>query len=140
MIVLDTNVISETIKLKPHPGVIRWLDEQAAETLFLSSITVAELMFGVGALEDGKRKDALIAAVQKVIGAFDDRVLPFDSVAARRYADLAVKTRRTGHNLPIPDGYIAAIADVKGFAIATRDTNAFRIDGMTVINPWNHAG
>jgi hypothetical protein len=89
MILLDTNVVSEAMTREPHPRVRRWLDAQVAETLFLSSVTVAELLFGIGALPTGKRKEHLAAALDDVLDLFADRVLPFDAVAARRYADLA---------------------------------------------------
>jgi predicted nucleic acid-binding protein len=136
MILLDTNVISEAMKPEPHPAVRDWLDEQAAETLFLSSVTVAELMFGVGALPGGRRRDKLAAAVDGVLELFADRILPFDTAAARRYADLAVTARAAGKRFPTPDGYIAAIAASRGFAIASRDTSAFAAAGLKVLDPW----
>lgn len=136
MILLDTNVVSEAMKPAPDDTVRVWLDEQAAETLFLSSVTIAELMFGIGALPDGKRKDRLTEALDGVMELFADRVLPFDVGAARRYAELAVKARAAGKGFPTPDGYIAAIAASKGFAVATRDTSAFDAAGVEVIDPW----
>ncbi|BBK36678.1 VapC ribonuclease Y4jK [Allostella sp. ATCC 35155] len=136
MILLDTNVVSEAMTREPHPRVREWLDAQAADTLFLSSITVAELLFGVGALPEGKRKHTLAAALDDVLNLFAARILPFDTAAARRYADLAVKARLTGKGFPTPDGYIAAIAAFHGFAVASRDTSAFISAGLTVIDPW----
>ena len=137
MILLDTNVISEAMKPTPHDTVRAWLDEQAAETLYLSSVTIAELLYGIGALPAGKRKDRLTEALDGVMELFADRVLPFDIAAARRYADLAVKARAAGKGFPTPDGYIAAITASRGFAVATRDTSAFHAAGVAVINPWN---
>ncbi len=137
MILLDTNVVSEAMKPEPDEAVRAWLDEQAAETLFLSSVTVAELMFGIGALPDGKRKDKLTDAVEGVMELFADRILPFDTDAARHYAELAVKARAAGKGFPTPDGYIAAIAASRGFVVATRDTSAFDAAGLEVIDPWN---
>lgn len=137
MILLDTNVISEAMKPVPVDAVRAWLDEQAAETLYLSSVTIAELLYGIGALPAGKRKDRLTDAMDGVMELFADRVLPFDIAAARRYADLAVKARAAGKGFPTPDGYIAAIAASRGFAVATRDTSAFDAAGVAVINPWN---
>lgn len=139
MILLDTNVVSEAMKPEPHPAVRKWLDEQVAETLYLSSVTVAELMFGIGALPDGKRKDKLNAALDGALGLFVDRILPFDTSAAHRYADLAVKARATGKGFPTPDGYIAAIAASHDFMIASRDNSAFTAAGLTVIDPWTIA-
>ncbi|CUA89208.1 Predicted nucleic acid-binding protein, contains PIN domain [Chelatococcus sambhunathii] len=140
MILLDTNVVSEAMKPEPHPSVRDWLDAQAAETLFLSSVTIAELMFGIGALPRGKRKGRLAATLDGVMELFEPRILPFDTQAAPRYADLAVKARKAGKGFPTPDGYIAAIAAAHGFAVASRDTAAFTAAGLTVIDPWTAGG
>ncbi|WHO75640.1 type II toxin-antitoxin system VapC family toxin [Rhizobium sp. BT03] len=136
MIILDTNVVSEAMKPAPDDAVKFWLDEQAAETLFLSSVTIAELMFGIGALPAGKRKERLSDALDGLEELFEGRILAFDITAARHYADLAVKARAAGRGFPTPDGYIAAIAASKGFVVATRDTSAFDAAGVEVINPW----
>ncbi len=139
MILLDTNVVSEAMKPSPEPAVRAWLDAQAPETLYLSSVTVAELMFGIGALPKGRRKEMLAAAFDGVLDFFQPRILPFDTGAARRYAVLAVKARAAGRGFPTPDGYIAAIGAAHGFQIASRDTSAFKAVGLTVIDPWNAA-
>jgi predicted nucleic acid-binding protein len=136
MILLDTNVVSEAMKPEPDSSVRDWLDAQAAETLFLSSVTIAELMFGIGAMPKGKRKDRLAASLEGVLELFADRVLPFDVEAARRYAGLAVQARAAGKGFPTPDGYIAAIAAAHGFAVASRDTSPFKVAGLGVIDPW----
>jgi len=135
VILLDTNVISEAMKPEPHPGVRDWLDAQVAETLFLSSVTVAELSFGIGALPAGRRRGALAAALEGVLGLFEGRVLAFDVAAALRYGDVAVRARGS----PAPDGYIAAIAVARGFAVASRDASAFATAGVRVIDPWGAA-
>jgi predicted nucleic acid-binding protein len=136
MILLDTNVISEAMKPAPDPAVSAWLDDQSAETLYLSTTTIAELSFSSGALPDGRRKDMLVVALDGVLTLFADRILPFDTRAARRYGDLAVKARVAGKGFPTPDGYIAVIAGAHGFAVASRDTGAFAVAGLTVIDPW----
>jgi len=136
MILLDTNVVSEAMKPELHPSVRDWLDAQAAETLFLSSVTIAELLFGIGALPKGRRKAKLTATLDGVLELFAGRILPFDLAAAQRYADLAVKARAAGKGFPTPDGYIAAIAAAHGFTVASRDESAFHAAGMTVIDPW----
>ena len=136
MILLDTNVVSEAMKPEPDPAVRRWLDEQAAETLYLSSVTVAELMFGIGALPKGKRKEKLAAALEGVLELFADRILPFNTNAARCYSGLAVKARAAGKGFPTPDGYIAAIAASHDFVVASRDASAFTAAGLAMINPW----
>ena len=136
MILLDTNVVSEAMKPEPDLAVRDWLDAQAAETLYLSSITVAELLFGIGALAKGRRKDSLAAALGGMLDLFAGRILSFDTDAARCYADLAVRARAVGKGFPTPDGYIAAIAAAHDFAVGSRDTSAFAAAGLTVINPW----
>jgi len=136
MIVLDTNVVSEAMKPEPQPAVRAWLDNQAAETLYLSSVTVAELLFGIAALPAGKRKNMLTEAVDGLLALFHDRVLPFDTDAARHYAELAILARTSGRGFPRPDGYIAAIAASRGFIVASRDTAPYTAAGVTVINPW----
>ena len=139
MILLDTNVVSEAMKPEPAPAVRRWLDAQTAETLYLSSVSIAELMFGIGALPKGRRRDKLAAALEGVLALLASRILSFDTDAARRYAELAVRARAAGAGFPTPDGYIAAIAASHGLAVASRDTSAFRAAGLTVIDPWTAA-
>jgi len=136
MIVLDTNVVSEAMKPEPHPAVRAWLNDQAAETLYLTSVTLAELLFGIAALPAGKRKDMLAQTLDGLMGLFRDRVLPFDTDAARHYATLAVTARTGGRGFPTPDGYIAAISAARGFIVATCDTAPYEAVGVSVINPW----
>lgn len=140
MIVLDTNVVSEAMKPQPHPAVRAWLNDQALETLYLSSVTVAELLFGIGALPVGKRKDMLAQTFDGLMRLFRDRVLPFDIDAARCYAELAVAAKVAGRGFPTPDGYIAAIAISRGFIVASRDTAPYEAASVKVFNPWDKLG
>jgi predicted nucleic acid-binding protein len=139
VIVLDTNVIAEAMRPDPNPAVVSWLNGQSAETLYLSSVTLAELLFGIGAIPSGARRDRLAQALDRLLALFPGRVLPFDQDAARRYADMAVTARAAGHPLPVSDGYIAATAASRGFAVATRNTRDFQNIGVDLIDPW-HAG
>jgi toxin FitB len=136
MILLDTIVVSEAMKPDPHPAVRAWLNAQVAETLYLSSVTLAELLFGIGALPHGKRKNMLSNTLDGLMELFEGRVLSFDPVAARQYAELAVRARAAGRGFPVPDGYIAAIATSRGFKVASRDTAPFEASGVVVVNPW----
>lgn len=136
MILLDTNVVSEAMKAKPNAAVLAWLNRQTAETLYLSSVTLAELMFGIEVLPAGKRKKILAQTFDDLMGLFKDRVLPFDANAARHYARLAVAARRAGRGFPTPDGYIAAIAASRTFIVASRDTGPYEAASIAVINPW----
>ncbi len=138
MIVLATNVVSEAMKPEPHTAVRSWLNNQASETLYLSSVTLAELLFGVGTLPSGKRKDMLMQTLDGLLALFRDRILPFDIEAARQYAKLAVLARSSGRGFPTSDGYIAAIAVSRGFVVASRDTAPFEAAGVPVIDPWAH--
>lgn len=138
MIVLDTNVLSETFKPEPDQAVLAWLDGQPVGSLYLTSVTVAESLFGIGSMADGRRKTGLSHALNESLELFEGRILTFDLPAARCYADRAVKARAAGLGFPTPDGYIAAIAAARGFAVATRDTGAFRAAGVNVIDPWEH--
>lgn len=136
MIILDTNVVSEAMKPEPNLSVRAWLNDQAVETLHLSSITLAELLFGIAALPAGKRKEMLEQALNGLMGLFRDRVLPFDIDAARHYAELAVMAKNSGRGFPTPDGYIAAIAASRRFTVVSRDIAPYEAAGVPVINPW----
>ena len=139
MIILDTNVVSEAMKPEPNAVVRAWLNDQIVETLYLSTVTLAELLFGVAALPVGKRKNMLSSTLEGLVGLFEGRMLPFDAAAARQYAELAATARNGGRGFPTPDGYIAAIAASRGFSIASRDTSPFAAAGLQVINPWEIA-
>lgn len=136
MIVLDTNVISEAMKPEPDPAVRAWLNEQSAETLYLTTVTLAELMFCIAALPNGKRKDMLSEALDGLMALFRGRILPFDADAASKYAELAVTARTAGHGFPVPDGYIAAIAVSQGYQVASLDMAPFEAANVGVVNPW----
>lgn len=136
MIVLDTDVVSEAMKPEPHPAVRTWLNDQAAESLYVSSVILAELLFGIAALPAGRRKDMLTQTLDGLLGLFRDRVLPFDTDAARQYAALAVTAKTGGRGFPTPDGHIAVIASSRGFILASRDTAPYEAAGVAVINPW----
>lgn len=136
MILLDTNVVSEAMRPRPNPDVMQWLNDQVADSVFLSSVTLAELRFGIGVLSGGRRKNQLKRVLNGLLDLFNERILAFDVEAANRYADIAIKARVAGRGLPTPDGYIAAIADSRGMSVATRDTSPFEAAGVSVINPW----
>lgn len=136
MIVLDTHVVSEAMKPEPDGTVRAWLNNQAAETLYLSTVTLAELLFGIGSLPAGKRKNLLSRALDGLLEVFDGRILPFDVDAARHYAERAVLARSGGRGFPTPGGYIAAIAASRGFMVASRDTAPYQAGGLQVLNPW----
>jgi len=136
MIILDTNVVSEAMKPNADAVVRAWLNAQAAETLYLSTITLAEILYGIEALPDGKRKDGLAQALEEWLTLFTGRLLSFDAESGKQYAYLAVSAKKQGLGFPVPDGYIAAIAASRQFMVASRDTAPYEAGGITVINPW----
>lgn len=137
MIVLDTNVISESLRLKPDVDVITWLDAQMIETLYLSTISLAELRFGVAVLPPGKRRETLhVSLEQRILPLFSGRILPFDTAASQAYALVCAGARAKGLAIAPADGFIAATAATHGMMVATRDTAPFEAAGLTVINPW----
>ncbi|MEY2340585.1 type II toxin-antitoxin system VapC family toxin [Acidithiobacillus sp. IBUN Pt1247-S3] len=137
MILLDTNVISEPQRQAPNARVIDWIDAQSLETLYLSTITVAELRAGIALMPSGKRRDSLQKSLEKeLLPMFANRVLSFDMACTRAYAELLAKSRAAGLAIDTADAFIAAIAFANGFVVATRDTSPFAAAGLEVINPW----
>jgi predicted nucleic acid-binding protein len=138
MIILDTNVLSEVIRPKPAVNVVDWLARQISTQLFITTITEAEVLYGIALLASGRRRLALDAAARL---AFDEdfagRVLPFDSAAATEFASIAVARRAIGRPIGHFDAQIAAIARSRGASVATRDAADFADCGISVINPWS---
>jgi hypothetical protein len=139
MIVLDTNVISELMRAEPHPAVLAWVAAQPRATLYATSITQAEILYGVAALPPGRRRDALAAAAEAMFTEdIADRVLPFSGAAAEHYAKIVVVRRQAGYPIEAFDALIAATALASGAAVATRDIAGFQGCGIqTLIDPWN---
>jgi len=138
MIVLDTNVISELWKVEPDPNVQAWIDAQMVETLYLSTITIAELRFGLATMPEGKRRTIYQDRLEReVLPAFAGRVLSFDLEASQAYAKLMAQAKEAGKAIGKADGYIAATAAARGLTVATRDTSPFEAAGLNVINPWD---
>lgn len=141
MIILDTNVISELLRPKADGAVEAWLADQPPASIFTSTITEAEILYGVRLLPDGKRKAELLAAIQPIFAEdFAGRVLAFDEEAADAYATLAVARRQAGRPISQFDAQIAAIATSRGAAVATRNVSDFGDIGLVLINPWAYAG
>ncbi len=137
MIVLDTNVVSEVLKPRPDPAVLGWLNQQATGTLYLSAVSLSELLLGLELLDEGRRKRNLATSLHAIIeNLFGSRVLSFDETSAVIYADLVSAARRRGRTIEVPDGQIAATAKQHDFAIATRDRGPFEVAGLKVIDPW----
>jgi predicted nucleic acid-binding protein len=139
LIVLDTNVVSELMRAQPDAAVLRWMDAQSPTSLWLNSVVVSELLYGVAKLPKGKRKEQLILAVAAMVDEdFAGRVLSFDVDAAAEYASLVVMRENTGLSVSMADAQIAAICLSQGATLATRNTKHFEGLGLTLINPWRH--
>ena len=137
MILLDTNVLSELMRAKPDPNVIAWVDAQRSSDLAISSITVAEILYGIARTPDGKRKDALYAVATVMFEEdFAGNILAFDADAAVHYADLIAASEGRGKIADMADGQIAAIARLHGAWIATRNVRHFEDFGLPLVNPW----
>lgn len=142
MIVLDTNVISEMAKPRAHQSSSAgaWLEARRVEELYVTSVTYAELLAGLYAIPDGKRRRGMIAATDAILMEdLDGRVLPFDMDCVDAFARIAAERRAKGLSRDTADLQIAAIAMTHGFAVATRNVADFGAEGLVVINPWDHS-
>ncbi len=138
MFVLDTNVVSELMRDRPHSGVLEWLDDQPTSSLFVTATTEAEIRTGIAILPSGERRRGLAAAAERAFGLlFDERILPFGSEAAQEYAVIAANRRASGHPISQLDCQIAAVARSVGASIVTRDVGGFEGCGIRVTNPWS---
>jgi predicted nucleic acid-binding protein len=137
MIVFDTNVVSELMKSPPEPTVVAWMSGLMADDLFTTTVTVAEVLYGIDILPKSRRHDLLQRRAEDTFGEdFGGRVLSFDERAAHEYAHIASDRRRRGRPIPFADAQIAAIARVHGATLATRDTADFEGCGVKLFNPW----
>lgn len=137
MFLIDTNVISELMRATPAPSVLNWFSTQAPSTLYLSAVSEAELRTGIAILPVGQRRDGLKAALDATIEEdFEGRILPFDTDAAKTYAEIAAGRRLAGRPIADVDCQIAAIASAAGMPVVTRNTRDFEGCGIDVINPW----
>ena len=138
MVVIDTNVVSELMRLTPAPAVMAWFSGQDSAELYLTAVSEAELRAGAAILPAGRRRDRLATEVDAMVRQdFAGRVLPFDSAAARAYAAIAASRRSAGRPILEADCQIAAIARARDAAIATRNAADFAHCGVAVIDPWS---
>lgn len=136
MIVFDTNVISELMKVTPDAAVQRWYEAHRSKGLYTTAITVAEVRHGIERLPDGRRKDKLSDAVREIFTKYVDVILPFDAYAAVIYAEVAAERERAGLPIGQSDAKIAAICRLIDATLATRNTKDFAGTGVTLVNPW----
>lgn len=137
MILLDTNVISELMRSRPDGRVLAWTDGLYRRDVGITAITVAEILYGIGALPDGARKRRLLEAAASVFDSdLGARVYAFDRRAAVEYARIVVTRQQAGKPISMPDAQIAAICVARGAELATRNTEDFENTGPGLINPW----
>jgi predicted nucleic acid-binding protein len=138
MIILDTNVLSELMRPKPSPLVVTWAAKQPATELFTTSITEAKIFYGIQLLTKGKRREGLLAAAEAMFAEdFKGRIFGFESDAARVFSTIAAHRRALGRPISHADAQIAAIAQVRGAKLATRNVTDFENCDLAIVDPWN---
>jgi predicted nucleic acid-binding protein len=130
-------VLSEILRRQPDARVLAWIEAQPATALFTTTLTRAEILYGVGLLPKGRRRDTLRVAVDAVFDEdFAGRVLAFDDPAATLFAEIAVDRKTSGRPISQFDAMIAAVARSRGAALATRNTRDFTYCGIALVDPW----
>jgi predicted nucleic acid-binding protein len=138
VILLDTNVASEAMRSVPERKVLAWLNDQESSSLYFSTISMAEIAYGLRILPDGRRRVDLRERFEHFVGrAFAERVVSFDIEAALIYGEIMGVRKELGRPMSMPDGQIAAIARSRGLALATRNVADFEECGVEVVNPWD---
>ena len=141
MIILDTNLLSTLMRKLPDAAVVRWLDRQPAESIWITSVTLFEARLGLALLPDGKRRTALASAFARLLEEdLQNRVLDFDTGAAIEAAELAARRQRAGRPVDIRDTQIAGIALARRATLATRNARHFADLKINVIDPWQASG
>lgn len=137
MIILDTNVVSEPLKREPSAAVLKWLDRQSPATLYLTTISQAELLAGVSALPAGKRRNELQRTISnELLPLFADRILPFAERSAAAYAQVVTAANAAGNRIHFADAAIGAIALEHNYILATRNERDFKGTSVKLLNPW----
>jgi hypothetical protein len=140
MIILDTNVLSELMRPKPSPRVAAWVAQQRAIELFTTSITEAEIFYGIELLTKGKRREGLLAAAEAMFSEdLAGRVLGFESDDARVFSRIAANRRSLGRPISHADAQIAAIVQARSAKLATRNVEDFDDCDVDIVDPWNHS-
>lgn len=136
---IDTNVVSEMMRPRPEPNVAAFLDSVADEGLGLSSISVWEILDGIGRLPSGRRRDTLAERFRDLLDElFEDRIVDWSLDDARTCARIMENKRRRGEPLDdhLPDAFLAAAAATRGLAVLTRNTSDYRNTGVDAVDPW----
>jgi predicted nucleic acid-binding protein len=140
MILIDTNVLSELMRQKPDAAVLGWLDSFQKRDLGVTAVSVAEILYGIGAISKGRRKQRLLEAASKMFDEdFAGRIFAFDGPAAIEYAHIVIGREKIGRPISMPDAQIASICRVIDSALATRNLKDFENTGVELVNPWDEA-
>ncbi len=135
---LDTNIVSETVKAKPEERVLAWLEAQTPAELFLAAQTIGELIRGARKVKDKARRERYGTWIEQDLAEqFEGRVLPFDATAAVLWGRLMGDGDRTGRTPAAADAQIAAVAIHHDLTLVTRNTKDFERLSVKLLNPWN---
>jgi len=139
MIILDTNVVSELIRLNPNSIVLNWVNSKPIDELGITAITVSEILYGIGKLPVGRRKQILFSKAESMFEEdFNERIFPFDELAAVEYSILVLRREKLGLPISMADALIASICISENYSLATRNIKDFKNTGVWLINPWNN--
>lgn len=136
MIIVDTNILSEFTRASPAEDVVSWFASQNADELWTTAVTEAEMLIGLALLPDGRRRNELALAIEKVLSIFGHRILPFDREAAQQLPVIVIERRSAKLQTKEADGFIAAITRAHRATLATRNTADFEHCGINIVNPW----
>lgn len=135
---LDTNCVSELVRIRPEPRVVEWMEAADEDLLYLSVLTLGEIRKGLAGISQGKRRTRLEAWLEVDLQArFSGRILPIDWPVADRWGLIAAHARSKGLSLPIVDGLLAATAVHYNLTVVSRNSNDFRNAQVPVVNPWD---
>lgn len=138
MIIIDTNIVSEVMRPNPNVNVMRWLNQQDINALYITSVSMAESYFGLYRMPEGKRKDGLLIQFRLILeNIFQDRLLGFTDEHSESYAELCTFAEKSGKPMQMADAQIAAIAKFHGATVVTRNTKDFEACGIKLINPFS---
>lgn len=138
-VLLDTCTLSELRLPKPDAGVANAVRDLDSDDLFVSAISIGEIVKGVALLADGQKKRLLQSWLQTLERYYGDRLLPIDLETCRMWGELTATAQKAGRTIPASDGLIAATARRHGLYIMTRNTADFESTGVPLLNPWENA-
>lgn len=137
MIILDTNVISELMQVAPEPNVVAWLDRQSRSSIWITSITVFEVRYGLEAAVASKKQPGLRSSFEALLNRLEDRIAQFDEAAARRAAELMASAVKKGRARDLRDTMIAGVVLARQARLATRNRSHFEDMSVPLLDPWS---